>query len=81
MDITPVDDGVKSEGSTCVVRDLAMALLQIEQMLDPKYLNPPLGMYISYILEYEIARDTITSLALRVTMEDCVCLLLLQPAC
>lgn len=45
-----VADGVpKSEGSTCVVRDLAMALLQIEQMIDAKYLNPPLGMYFGVI--------------------------------
>jgi len=27
------------------IRELAMAMLQIEQMVEPKYLNPPLGMH------------------------------------
>jgi len=26
------------------IRELAMAMLQIEQMLESRYLNPPLGM-------------------------------------
>lgn len=37
-------DPMKTEVSSSTVRDLAMALLQIEQMLEAKYMNPPLGM-------------------------------------
>jgi len=39
----------KTEVSNSTVRDLAMALLQIEQMLEAKYMNPPLGTYIDYV--------------------------------
>lgn len=40
-------DGEENSGrnSQQVLRDLARALLQLEQGIDQRYLSPPIGMY------------------------------------
>ena len=37
------DDDDEDDSGLQVVQDLAQALVQIEQMVEEKYLNPPLG--------------------------------------
>ena len=44
-----MDTDSTSEGNYFVVPDLARALLQIGRGIDPKYLNPPLGMFIQVL--------------------------------
>jgi len=39
----PVCNGSELKTQKSNVRELAMAMLQIEQMVESKYLNPPLG--------------------------------------
>ena len=41
-------NGVELRTPRSNVRELAMAMLQIEQMVEAKYLNPPLGMQAEF---------------------------------